>query len=135
MKKVIKFGIIGFVLFIIIAAGSMTLILSNNMREIRSIPIEDIDFTSLQDGTYEGMYYYGDNQIGATVEVTISSGKIDDIIMIDHITGKGDDAVTIIDRVISQQTLKVDAISSATTSSHVIKLAIQDALEDKEWKH
>jgi uncharacterized protein with FMN-binding domain len=78
------------------------------------------------------MYYYGDNQIGATVEVTISSGKIDDIIMIDHITGKGDDAVTIIDRVISQQTLKVDAISSATTSSHVIKLAIQDALEDKE---
>jgi uncharacterized protein with FMN-binding domain len=132
MKKVIKFGIIGFVLFIIIAAGSMTLILSNNMREIRSIPIEDIDFTSLQDGTYEGMYYYGDNQIGATVEVTISSGKIDDIIMIDHITGKGDDAVTIIDRVISQQTLKVDAISSATTSSHVIKLAIQDALEDKE---
>jgi hypothetical protein len=39
MKKVIKFGIIGFVLFIIIAAGSMTLILSNNMREIRSIPI------------------------------------------------------------------------------------------------
>lgn len=132
MKKVIKYGFIGFVLFVAIAAGSMTLILSSNMKEVRSIPIEDIDFTTLPDGTYEGAYYYTDNQIGARVNVTVLSGMIEDITMVEHITGKGDDAVSIIDQVISQQSLKVDAISGATTSSHVIKLAIQDALEEKE---
>lgn len=132
MKKTLKYGFIGFVLFVAIAAGSMTFILSSNMKEVRSIPIEDIDFTTLPDGTYEGAYYYTDNQIGARVNVTVLSGKIEDITLIEHITGKGDDAVLIIDQVIKQQSLKVDAISGATTSSHVIKLAIQDALEEKE---
>ena len=128
MKKVL----IVFVLIIgMIAAGAgvMWMTLTNNMKEIRSIPIEEMDLSQINDQLVRGTYYYED-QIGATVDVEIENGEIVEITYIEHIAGKGTIAEVIRDDIIREQSLLVDDISGATTSSHVIKLAIQNALEE-----
>ena len=50
---------------------------------------------------------------------------------VEHLAGKGTIAEVITEDIIRDQTLLVDDISGATTSSHVLKLAIQDALEEE----
>jgi uncharacterized protein with FMN-binding domain len=113
---------------IIVLMGTFFFItIKNNMQTILEINLETIDFTDYEDGTYLGKYYYED-QIGATVNVTISDGKITEIEILEHLTGLGQEAENIINDVISEQTIEVDAISGATTSSKVLQLAIQDAL-------
>ena len=131
MRVVKRIGIIigGCVILFIIGFGIMFIGLSQNMKEIRTIPITDIDFSKYEDGTYQGLYYY-ENQIGATVELHIEDGKAVSIIFLDHKYGLGGKAEIIIEDIIEEQTLLVDDISGATTSSHIIKLAIQNALEE-----
>jgi uncharacterized protein with FMN-binding domain len=130
MKKILI--VIGFFIgFIGIAVGVMATTLSANMKTIRTIPLNQIDVEALSDGTYMGKYYF-ENQIGATVDVTIEDGLITNIKIVEHIYGKGAVAEVIIDDIIQEQTLYVDDIAGATTSSHVLKLAIQNALEVQE---
>ena len=130
MKKVIIISITSFFSFFILMILVMVLTLNANMKEIRSIDINDFDLSLTEDNTYEGAYYY-EEQIGATVSVTVLDGKITEISLLEHITGKGQKAEELIPVVISEQTLLVDNIAGATTSSHVIKLAIQDALKEE----
>ena len=47
----------------------------------------------------------------------------------DFVTGKGEDAVNVIDSIVENQSVMVDDISGATNSSRIIKLAVIDALE------
>ncbi|MEC9485351.1 MAG: FMN-binding protein [Candidatus Izemoplasma sp.] len=129
MKKIILRGSLIFISLIVIFGVIITITLSLNMREIRALPITDKTISSLEDGTYDGSYYYQEDQLGAHVEVTIKDGLIIDINLLEHITTRGQDAEEIIDDIITEQRIDVDAISGATTSSHVIKLAISDALE------
>ena len=85
--------------------------------------------TSLQDGTYTGS---GTGLRGETgVTVTVSGGKITDI----KIDSYQDDqqfferaSSTIIQRIISNQSVNVDAVSGATYSSNGIKEAVANAL-------
>ena len=121
-------SIIGFFALMI---GIMVLVLNTNMKHIRNEEIREINISEYEDQTVIGSYYYQD-QIGATVEVTIQEGKILDIIFIDHLYGKGGIAEVIVNDIIEEQSLLVDDISGATTSSRVIKLAVQDALGEKE---
>jgi uncharacterized protein with FMN-binding domain len=128
MKKVIM--VIGiFFVFILSGIGIMWLSLTSNMKEIRAISIHEINLSGLSDQTLRGSFYYQD-QIGATVEVQIENESIKDIIYIEHIAGKGTIAEVIKEDIILHQSLLVDNIAGATTSSHVIKLAIQNALEE-----
>lgn len=130
MKKVFMFlGL--FVLFLGIIVGIFVITLSNNMKEIRAIPIYEIDVTNIDDQTVIGEYYFKD-EIGATLEVTIVNGEITKIIIIEHIAGKGTEAEIILEDIIAQQSLLVDDIAGVTTSSHVLKLAVQNALEKTE---
>ncbi|QMS86042.1 FMN-binding protein [Candidatus Xianfuyuplasma coldseepsis] len=108
----------------------MFITLSQNMKTINAITIPEVDITSWEDTVVQGEYYYKD-QIGATVEVTITDGTITDIRFIEHLYGLGGKAEVIIDDIIAQQTLQVDDVAGATTSSHVIKLAILNALEEE----
>lgn len=130
MKRIYKI-VIGITLFFGLGIGFMVYTLNSNMKEIRAIEITDFDVTTYQDDVYIGEYYY-ENQIGATVEVHIENGLIIDIVFVEHICGKGDIAEVIVEDIIREQSLFVDNIAGATTSSHVIKLAVQDALEEIE---
>jgi uncharacterized protein with FMN-binding domain len=114
-----------------IAAAAFALQLSRNMATIRAIDIAEVDLTTLADGTYRGTYYFED-QIGATLDVTILDHQITDIVIIEHLCGKGTIAESILDDIVSAQTLDVDAVAGATTSSHVLKLAIASALKGEE---
>lgn len=130
MKKVIIISITSFFGFFILMLLVVVLTLSSNMKQIRSIEIADFNLTTKEDNIYEGAYYFED-QIGASVSITVLDGKITDISVLEHLTGKGEKAEELIPVVIEEQTLLVDNIAGATTSSHVIKLAIQDALKEE----
>jgi uncharacterized protein with FMN-binding domain len=128
MKKgLIIIGV--FFTFVLLGIGGMWFTLSSNMKEIRAITINEMDVANMADQTIRGSYYYED-EIGATVEVQIKDGRITEIIYIEHIAGKGTIAEVIKNDIILEQSLLVDNIAGATTSSHVIKLAIQNALEE-----
>lgn len=99
----------------------------NNYREdINSITISRIDLNSIENGTYVGEYDV--NFIYAKVEVTIQDGKIANINLLEHKNDRGQLAEQIIDKIIAEQSLDVDVISSATNSSKVIKKAIENAI-------
>lgn len=123
--------ILGLLVVLVVAGVAMWSKLKSNMKEIENEVVEQIDFSIYADGIYEGLYYYQD-QIGAKVEVHIASGEVIDIILLDHVYGLGGKAESIIDSVILNQTLDVDYVSGATTSSKVILLAIENAMEDQE---
>lgn len=131
MTKKKRLLLIPVILLGMISVGAiiMTLTLQANMKEIRDIPVEDFNIDSIEDGTYVGEYYYED-QIGATLEVVVQNHQITDIIVVEHICGKGKIAESLLQDVIAIQSLHVDDVAGATTSSHVLKLSIQNALKE-----
>lgn len=131
MTKKKRLLLIPVILLGMISVGAiiMTLTLQANMKEIRDIPVEDFNIDSIEDGTYVGEYYYED-QIGATLEVVVQNHQITDIIVVEHICGKGKIAESLLQDVIAIQSLHVDDVAGATTSSRVLKLSIQNALKE-----
>lgn len=96
--------------------------------QMSAIQISGIDTHELADGTYVGSYDVG--YIYAKVEVTVKSGKIVDIELIEHKNEKGEPAEKIVDKIIKEQNTDVDAVSGATNSSKVIKKAVEEALQN-----
>ena len=87
-----------------------------------------VDHTKLKDGTYEGSYRGGPNK--ASVKVTIKDNSLVNIEILQHQAWRGVIAeATIVERIIASQSTKVDAVSGATNSSHVIMNAVQNAIE------
>lgn len=86
--------------------------------------------SKLKDGIYAGT---GQGQHGDyDVEVTIVGGKIGEVkVLEDHGSpAYPDNAASFIpDRIVAQQSTKVDAVSGATVSSHAIMDAVEDALK------
>lgn len=128
--KIIGFAVGAFFLVIGSMIGIVVLQLQNNMQTIRAIEVHEINVSNVEDGTYQGMYYYED-EIGATLEVTIENHQIVAIEIIEHIAGKGLAAEVILEDILSSQSLLVDDIAGVTTSSHILKLAIQDAIGEE----
>jgi len=87
-----------------------------------------VDPAKLADGTYEGSDRGGPNK--AVVEVTIKDNAIVHIKIVQHQAWRGMKAEeTIVERIIAQQSTRVDAVSGATNSSRVIMNAVQRAIE------
>lgn len=128
-KRVLIF--IPVILIGIMMVGVMIMFLSlqANMKEIQEIPIKEIDLNRVSDGTYVGTYYYED-QIGATLEVVVLNHEITEINVMEHICGKGAIAEDLLSDIVLTQSLDVDDVAGATTSSHVLKLSVQDALKE-----
>jgi uncharacterized protein with FMN-binding domain len=84
--------------------------------------------SNLTNGAYKGSYSKGPNK--AVVMVTIENGRIKDILLKKHRAWKGKKAGPIvIQRIIENQSTRVDAVSGATNSSIVIMNAVQKAIE------
>jgi len=83
----------------------------------------------LRDGVYEGSYSNGPNS--AVVNVTIAESRIEAVELLRHFASwKGNRANTVIpQRIIDEQSTRVDAVSGATNSSIVIMNAAQKAIE------
>jgi uncharacterized protein with FMN-binding domain len=98
-----------------------------NLADIRALQISDITFSTVRDGTYEGLQ---DNwMVSAKVRATMSGGKLTDLQLLQHNHGPNHGADAIIPEVLSRQSLMVDAVSGASYSSRVVLKAIELALE------
>ena len=100
-------------------------------QEARSLPLNRVGFSKLNDGTYHGtyaggMYKWRKNEC----DVTVSSGKVSDIQLVvsQDPGGKNTQHKELYDRVIQAQSLQVDTISGATLTSKAYLQAVENAL-------
>lgn len=119
------------VVILVIAGGIMWSRLNKEHVEAMNVTLDGADFSKLKDGIYNGAYEGGMYRWRANeVKVTVSSGKVTDIQQIntkDPAAAKFDNAL-LYKRVIDNQSLQVDTISSATLTSKAYLKAIEDAL-------
>lgn len=87
---------------------------------------EEIHLSDIPNGVYIGECDV--NFIYAKVEVTVDSGEITNIRILEHKNERGQAAEAVVDRIVSEQRIDVDAVSGATNSSTVLKKAVENAL-------
>ncbi|HVP20326.1 MAG TPA: FMN-binding protein, partial [Anaerolineaceae bacterium] len=100
-------------------------------REARSLPLNAVDFSKLNDGSYHGVYAGGMYKWRANeCQVTVSSGKVTEIKLASSKDPKAEKAYTntLYERVIQAQSLQVDTISMATLTSKAYLQAVENAL-------
>lgn len=98
------------------------------LKEVTDLDIESVDLTQIPDGSYTGNY--DSYRWSTTVEVTILDHRITDIQSV--IIQDGRDSLTedLKEKVLSEQTADVDAVSGATASSNAYLKAIENALKN-----
>ncbi len=96
----------------------------------KDLKITNIDASTIKDGVYVGSADNG--LVKAAVSVEISNGKIVNVSILDHDNLLGKPAEKIVDSIVEQQSLDVDAIASATYSSDTIRKAVENALRQGE---
>lgn len=96
-------------------------------EKVAAIEIEDLDLQAVADGEYLGEYDV--RLVKAAVKVVVRNHRIESIELLRHDNGRGEDAEVIPGQVVKAQSLRVDTISGATSSSLVILEAIELALK------
>lgn len=95
--------------------------------KMKALNIVGVDISTIKDGLYVGEYDV--EYIYAKVAVTVESGKIKDINILEHRNERGKRGEDVIGRIVDQQSVEVDTVSGATNSSNVIKKAVENALK------
>lgn len=94
--------------------------------QVSRLSISDVNLSMVGDGVYTGSY--DAILVSAKVRVTVKNHRIEGIELVEHNNGRGKPAEVIPDKVLAAQSLEVDVISGATSSSKVILKAIENAL-------
>lgn len=117
------------ILAVIIVAGSIMVSLLNRKLEtyLEEVEIRPVNLDQVADGTYTSRVNTG--VIVVELEVDVQNHRIQDIRLLEHRHGQGQDAEQIIPRIIEEQRVDVDVISGATYSSLVIQDAVSRALQ------
>ncbi|MBN2392640.1 MAG: FMN-binding protein [Anaerolineae bacterium] len=105
--------------------------LSKEHQEARSLPLDAVDFSKLNDGVYHGAYAGGMYKWRVNeCDVTVADGKVTGIQLAvsQDPGGKNTQHEALYDRVIAAQSLQVDTISGATLTSKAYLQAIENAL-------
>lgn len=97
-------------------------------KAVAGTNIGEIDISGITDGVYAGEYDV--NFIYAKVEVTVKGGEMTNITLLEHKQERGKAAEAIVQDMIVEQKIDVDAVSGATNSSTVIKKAVENALRN-----
>jgi len=97
------------------------------IAKLRNMNVENIQLDTVADGVYRGDYRYG--VVLCTVEIVVREHRITAI----HIINNGRSvyakrAEEVSDRVLEAQSLQVDVISGATTTSKALLKAMEKAL-------
>jgi len=125
-RKVIVACIVLIVAVALIIGICITIRYKNYQDKVNDMSFSQVSISALADGIYIGECDV--DVIYARVEVTIQNGTIADLKILEHRHERGGNAEAIIDEIIEEQSLNVDAISSATNSSKVIRKAVENAL-------
>lgn len=126
MKKK-KIGIILICVILFVSIG-IKVVLNSLVDNVNSITVLSPDLANISDGMYVGEYSV--TPVRVKVEVFVTEHKITDIKIIEHENGLGSKAEKIVNDVISEQSLEVDAVSGATVSSKCILKAVENAIEN-----
>ena len=126
-KKIISVIILLLLLIGLICGAVYLKKVADYKRAVGETTIGEIDIADVSDGIYIGEYDV--NFIYAKVEVTVEDGEIVSINILEHRHERGKAAEKIIEKIIEEQKIDVDAISGATNSSTVIKKAVENALK------
>ena len=127
-KKKIILIITAVLLLAAVGFGAKALMELNAYKaEIASMEIGEINLAEVPDGTYEGSYDAG--LVRVRLQVSVADGRMTGIELLEHENGKGGPAEALIPKVIEAQSLDVDIVSGATSSSKVILKSIELALE------
>ncbi|QHQ62761.1 FMN-binding protein [Anaerocolumna sedimenticola] len=128
-KKARILVVIVCVVLLIAAAYFINYMLRVNryQEKVSNLTYNDIDISSIADGTYIGECDV--DFIYAKVEVTVKGGKLTNVKLLEHKNEHGSNAEAITDKILQEQRIDVDVISGATNSSKVIKKAVENALE------
>ena len=126
-KKIISVIFLLFLLIGLICGAVYLKNVADYKRAIGETTFDEIDIADVSDGIYIGEYDV--NFIYAKVEVTVEDGEIVSINILEHRHERGKAAEKIIEKIIEEQKIDVDAVSGATNSSTVIKKAVENALK------
>jgi uncharacterized protein with FMN-binding domain len=100
------------------------------LKEVTDLDIESVDLTQIPDGSYTGSY--DSYRWSTTVEVTILDHRITDVQSVTIQDGRDSLTEDLKEKVLSEQTVDVDAVSGATASSNAYLKAIENALKNGE---
>ena len=116
-------------LVVVVALGALVVLTEGQRREDRGLVIAEVDISQVPDGVYHGSYK-GWNQFA--VLVTVSGGRVTDIEIADDSRDRSS-AVTdeVVGRVVSGQTLGLDAVSGATITTNAFLKAVEQALVEQ----
>lgn len=129
MKKVLKlFGIL--ILLGIVALTVLWFYGAKEREDAMALVVNDVDFSTLEDGTYYGYYEGGIHEYRENaVQVTIEDGKIVSILNVLNNEDKTEEFLDeLYGRVIDAQSLEIDAIATATLTTKAYLKSIEDAL-------
>lgn len=130
--RISKKKIILFVIMLLLLVGFVWGIIYLNSvadykQAVKETTFEEINISDISDGVYIGEYDV--NFIYAKVEVTVEDWEIVSINILEHRHERGKAAEKVIEKIIEEQKIDVDAVSGATNSSTVIKKAVENALK------
>ena len=120
-KFLLTIGVIGLVILFLVLT-----VFFKMKNQIDAFDTTPVDIGKVADGIYEG--YSETMMVKVRVRVTVKSGEITDIEILEHECGKGKPAEAMIETMTVDNTVEVDAVSGATASSTVIKDAVRKAL-------
>lgn len=126
MKKSKKVILIIFLVFLLLFITGK-IVMGNMIKNVQQISVSMPDLSDVQDGNYVGEYSI--TPVYVQVDVFINNHQITDIVIMQHDNGMGSAAESIINDVIEEQSLDIDAVSGATVSSKCILKAIENAIE------
>ncbi|BBF44858.1 FMN-binding domain-containing protein [Lachnospiraceae bacterium KM106-2] len=130
-KKMLWHRILSVVLLLVVGIHLVTYFVDFNQykNKIQEIRIGEPDLSKVSNGTYIGEYNVG--YIDAKVQVKVEDKRITDIQILEHKTERGKKAEKIVDAMVDQQKIHVDAVTGATNSSLVIEKACENALRQE----
>lgn len=103
---------------------------NNSKKQDVNVDVPDVDTTKLKDGTYTG-YGRGFEDGETAMQVVIADGKI---VSVENLSNEDTEqywsqAQVLMQRIVDQQTVKVDTVSGATYSSRGILEGVAEALQ------
>lgn len=127
-SKQIKTVLIGAVLIVAVIGAGYLYNVNLYQCKVRAIEISDVDLSLIPDGIYMGECDV--HFIYAKVAVTVRSGRITALNVLEHRNDRGSAAESIVDDIVKKQRIDVDAVAGATNSSMVIEKAVENALSN-----
>jgi uncharacterized protein with FMN-binding domain len=127
MKKPLKILGIVFISIFILSVGAVFAVRAMSLpEELPVIQFDKVELSKIEDGSYIGEYL--GKLVKVVVEARVKDNKITEIVILKHDNGLGKKAEKIVDQIISTQSLNVEVVSGATSSSKAILKAVEVAL-------